>query len=166
LTASRLNAYAHYKFHVTWDGRHVAGFSEASGLDPTPGVTEFREGADVGMSRTTLGATNFEAITLARGVTHDVEFERWATSVGDPGNESDDELASKRRDLRIELHDEAGQIELAFKVFRTWVSDFAALPDLDASANAVAIEHLTLENEGWERDTDLVEPTGPSSHDP
>ncbi|MGH9937590.1 MAG: phage tail protein, partial [Blastocatellia bacterium] len=55
-----------------------------------------------------------------------------------------------------------GQKVLAYKVYRCWVSDYQAMPDLDANANAVAIQTIKLENEGWERDADVPEPTEPT----
>jgi len=41
-------------------------------------------------------------------------------------------------------------------VYCCWVSEFLAL--LDADANAVALQRIKLENEGWERDTSIQEP--------
>ena len=59
----------------------------------------------------------------------------------------------------IEFYNEAGQLVIAYKVYRCWVSEFLALPDLDADANAVALQRIKLENEGWERDTSIQEPS-------
>ncbi len=103
-------------------------------------------------------------ITLERGVTHDTEFEQWANKVwnfgGGPGAETS--LKDFRKDIIIDLFNEAGQKVISYKVFRCWVSEYQALPDLDANANAVAIQHIKLENEGWERDLDVVEPAEPT----
>ena len=55
---------------------------------------------------------------------------------------------------------------LGYNVFRAWVSEYQALPDLDANANAVAIQTIKLENEGWERDLDVVEPAEPTFTEP
>jgi len=67
-------------------------------------------------------------------------------------------LADFRKNVIIEVYNEAGQLAIAYKVFRCWVSDFQAMPDLDANANAIAIQSIKLENEGWERDYDIAEP--------
>ena len=67
-------------------------------------------------------------------------------------------LADFRKDIVIDMFNEAGQIALSYRIFRCWVSEYQALPDLDANANAIAIQTLKLENEGWERDYDVAEP--------
>jgi phage tail-like protein len=104
----------------------------------------------------------FEAITLERGVTHDPEFEAWANRVWIPtpgsGGGAEMSLRDFRKDIVLELYNEAGQLVLAYKIYRCWVSEYQALPDLDANGNAVAIETIRLENEGWERDTGVTEP--------
>jgi phage tail-like protein len=139
-----------------------------SALKRSTEVVEHREGGDPSMSRKAPGRVKFEPITLERGVTHDVEFERWANSVWNFGSGLGAEVSLKsfRKNLIIELYNEAGQLAIAYKVFRAWVSEFQALPDLDANANAIAIQTLKLENEGWERDLDVVEPTEPRFTEP
>jgi phage tail-like protein len=138
------------------------------GLKRTTEVVEHREGGDPSTSRKSPGRTKFEAITLERGVTHDTEFEKWANKVWNFGSGLGAEVSLKdfRRDVIIELYNEAGQPAIRYKVFRCWVSEFQALPDLDANANAVAIQHIKLENEGWERDYELQEPSEPSFTEP
>jgi phage tail-like protein len=74
-------------------------------------------------------------------------------------------LRDFRKDLRIEFHNEAGQVALAYVVHRAWVSEYTALPDLDANANAVAIESIKIEHEGFERDRSIPEPAEPSTTD-
>ena len=164
----RLFPYPNFKFHVWWDGRVVAGVSKVSGLTRSTEVIEHRVGGDPSMSRKSPGRTKFEALTLERGVTHDVEFERWANSVWNFGSGLGAEvsLARFRKDLRIELFNEAGQRVLAYHVFRCWVSEYKPLPDLDANANAVAIQSIKLENEGWERDYSVTEPVEPAFVEP
>jgi phage tail-like protein len=146
----------------------VAGVSKVSALKRSTEVVEHREGGDPSSSRKSPGRTKFEPITLERGVTHDTEFEIWANRVWNFGSGLGAEvsLASFRKDLIIEVYNETGQLVLAYKVFRAWVSEFQALPDLDANANAVAIQTLKLENEGWERDYDVVEPSEPTFTEP
>jgi phage tail-like protein len=164
----RFDPYKNFKFRVKWDGRYVAGISKVSALKRSTEVVEHREGGDPSTSRKSPGRTKFEAITLERGVTHDVEFERWANKVWNFGSGLGAEVSLKdfRKDIIIEFYNEAGQLALTYKVFRCWASEFQALPDLDANANAVAIQSLKLENEGWERDLDVTEPTEPVFTEP
>src|SRR6201746_812644 len=156
VNAQRFDPYKNFKFRVKWDGRPVAGISKVSALKRTTEVIKHREGGDPSSSRKSPGRTEYEAITLERGVTHDLEFEQWASKVWNYGNGLGAETSLKdfRKDVVvIEVYNEAGQLAIAYKVYRCWVSEFQALPDLDANANAVAIQHIKLENEGWERDT-------------
>jgi len=160
----RFDPYKNFKFRVRWDGRYVAGVSRISALRRTTEVVEHREGGDPSMSRKSPGRTTFEPITLERGVTHDHEFEAWANKVWSFGAGGGREASLKdfRKDVRIELYNEAGQLVLAYNVYRCWVSEFQALPDLDANGAATAIQCITLQNEGFERDHDVTEPEEPS----
>jgi phage tail-like protein len=168
INPQRFDPYKNFKFRVKWDGRYVAGVSKVGGLKRTTEVVEHREGGDPSTSRKSPGRTKYEAITLDRGVTHDKEFEQWANKVWHFGARLGSEVSLKdfRKDLLIEVYNEAGQLALAYKVYRCWVSEYQALPDLDANANAVALEHLKLENEGWERDYEVGEPSEPSFTEP
>ena len=159
----RFDPYKNFKFRIKWDGRFVAGVSKVGSLKRSTEVVEHREGGDPSTSRKSPGRTKYEAITLERGVTHDLEFEAWANKVWHVGNGLGAEVSLKdfRKDVILEVYNETGQLVLAYKIFRCWVSEFQALPDLDANANAVAIQTLKLENEGWERDTEVSEPTEP-----
>lgn len=161
---NRFDPYKNYKFRVKWDGRYVAGVSKMTALKRTTEVVKHRSGGDPSSSRKSPGRTEWEPITLERGVTHDMEFETWATKVWHLGTGLGAETSLKdfRKDLIVEVYNEAGQVVLAYKVYRCWVSEFQALPDLDANANAVAIQTLKLENEGWERDISVAEPTEPA----
>jgi phage tail-like protein len=156
----RYDPYKNFKFRVKWDGRYVAGISKVSALKRTTEVVEHREGGDPSTSRKSPGRSKFEPLTLERGVTHDPEFERWASKVwnfgGGEGAESS--LADFRKNIIIDLFNEANQLVLSYRVYRCWVSEYQALPDLDANANAVAIQTLKLENEGWDRDPGVPEP--------
>jgi phage tail-like protein len=160
VNAERFDPYKNFKFRVKWDGKYVAGVSKISALKRTTEVVKHREGGDPSSSRKSPGRTEFEAITLERGVTHDKEFEQWANKVWNFGTLPGSEVSLKdfRKQIIIEVYNEAGQLAIAYTVFRCWVSEFQALPDLDANANAVAIQHLKLENEGWIRDVSVLEP--------
>jgi len=157
----RFDPYKNFKFRLKWDGRYVAGVCKAGALKRTTEVVKHRDGGDPSSSRKSPGRTEFEAITLERGVTHDPEFEAWANRIWDygAGLGAETSLKNFRKDITLEMYNEAGQLAKAYKIFRCWVSEYQALPDLDANANAVAIEHIKLENEGWERDPDVPEPT-------
>jgi len=160
---SRFDPYKNFKFRIKWDGRYVAGVSKVGALKRTTEVVKHREGGDPSSTRKSPGRSEFEAISIERGVTHDAEFEKWANKVWNFGSGLGAETSLKdfRKDLIIELYNEAGQLVIAYKVFRCWVSDFQAQADLDANANAVLIQSIKLENEGWERDTSVVEPSEP-----
>ncbi len=160
----RFDPYKNFKFRVKWDGRYVAGISKVSALKKTTEVVKHRDGGDPSSSRKSPGRTEYDPITLERGVTNDLEFENWANRVWNFGAGLGAEVALKvfRKDMIIEMYNEAGQLAIAYKVYRCWVSEYQAQPDLDANANAVAIQHIKLENEGWERDVSTNEPTEPS----
>jgi phage tail-like protein len=165
---TRFDPYKNFKFRVKWDGRYVAGISKVSALKRTTEVVRHRDGGDPSTSRKSVGRTEYDAITLERGVTHDTEFEKWANKVWNFGSGLGAEVSLKdfRKDLILEVYNEAGQLAIAYKIFRAWVSEYQALPDLDSNANAVAIQHIKLENEGWERDQEVTEPTEPSFTNP
>jgi phage tail-like protein len=168
VNAQRVDPYKNFKFRVKWDGKYVAGVSKISALKRSTEVIEHREGGDPSLSHRSPGRTKYEPITLERGVTHDVAFEQWANKVWNYGAGLGTEVSLKdfRKDIVLELLNEAGQIVMAYKIFRCWVSEWQALPDLDSNANAVAIQHIKLENEGWERDLSVVEPAEPSFNNP
>jgi phage tail-like protein len=159
----RFDPYKNFKFRVKWDGRYVAGVSHVSPLRRVTEVVVHRSGGDPSSGRKSPGRTSFDAITLARGVTHDPEFEQWANKVWQLGAGPGSEVSLKdfRKDIIIEFYNEAGQLALAYKVYRCWPSEYQALPELDANANAIAIQELKLENEGWERDISVPEPSEP-----
>jgi phage tail-like protein len=168
VNANRFDPYKNFKFRIKWDGRYVAGISKCGALKRTTEMVEHREGGDPSISRKSPGRTKYEAITLERGVTHDLEFERWANKVWNFGAGLGLEVSLKdfRKDISIEVYNEAGQKVIAYNVFRCWVSEYQSLPDLDANANAIAIQHIKLENEGWERDVSVTEPAEPTFTEP
>ena len=168
VNAQRFDPYKNFKFRIKWDGKYVAGMSKVSALKRSTEVVTHREGGDPSSSRKSPGRTEYEAVTLERGVTHDTEFEKWANKVWQvqAGLGAEVSLKDFRKDIILEVYNEAGQLALAYKIYRCWVSEFQSLSDLDANANAVAIQHLKLENEGWERDIEVPEPAEPSFTNP
>jgi phage tail-like protein len=168
VNAQRFDPYKNFKFRVRWDGRYVAAVSKVGALNRTTEVVSHRDGGDPSSSRKSPGRTEYAAITLERGVTHDVAFEQWANKIYNHGAGLGAQLSLQdfRKDIVIEVYNEAGQLAIAYKVFRCWVSEYQALPELDANANAVAIQYIKLENEGWERDVEVAEPTEPAFTQP
>ena len=160
----RFDPYKNYKFRVKWDGKYVAGISKVSVLKRTTEVVKHREGGDPSSSRKSPGRTEYDAITLERGVTHDLAFEQWANKVWDYGAGLGMEvsLADFRKDVTLDFFNEAGMVAISYHIYRAWVSEYQALPELDANANAVAIQILKLENEGWDRDVRVTEPQEPT----
>jgi len=158
---NRFDPYKTYRFLVYFDTATtpVAGISKVTGFKRSSDMIEYKEGGNP-VIRKGMGRTKYEPLTLERGVTHDTDFELWANAaqVLDKGAASQS-LKNLRKQLRIDLLNEAGQPVLRYIVHRCWVSEYQALPDLDAGASAYAIEHIKLENEGWERDLTLTEPT-------
>jgi phage tail-like protein len=162
----RYDPYKNYKYRVKWEGRYVAGISKIGGLKRTAGIVDHRKEGDTSTERRSQGRTKYKPITLEQGVTHDAGFEQWAEKGRNSGNDHGSGLSLKNlpRDLIIEVYNEAGKLAVAYKVYRCYVSEYQAIPDLDANANAVAIQHIKLENEGWERDYIVTEPEEPDLH--
>src|SRR5947208_7895742 len=170
VNALRFDPYKTFKYRIKFEGSTapVAGVSKVSGLKKTTEVVKHREGGDPSSSRKSPGRTEYDAITLERGVTHDTDFEIWANKVWNFGSGLGAEVSLKdfRKDVILDVYNEAGQLAISYKIFRAWVSEFQALSDLDANANAVSIQHIKLENEGWERDYDVTEPSEPTFVEP
>lgn len=159
VNAQRFDPYRNFKFKIKWDGQYVAGLSKCSALKKTTEMVEWREGGDPSSTHKLPGKTKYEAITLTAGVTHDTAFETWANLVNNYQGDAAMSLKNFRKDVVIDVFNEAGQKAISYKVYRCWVAEYQALPELDAGGNAVMIQTIKLENEGWERDTSVTEPT-------
>ena len=157
--AQRFDPYKNFKFRIKWDGRYVAGVSKISALKKSTEVVTHREGGDPSTARLTPSVWKFEPITLERGVTHDVEFENWANLIYNTNGDMAISLNGYKKDVIIEFLNEQAMVAKAYKIYGCWVSEYQALPELDANAHAIAIEHMVLQNHGWERDTSVPEPT-------
>lgn len=156
--AHRVDPYKNYKFRVLWNDRSVLGVSKVSALKRTTEVVAHREGGENSTDHKSPGRTSYEGITLERGITHDTEFEKWANLVHPYAGDVAMDLVNYKKELVLEVMNEKGHIALRYFLHKCWVSEFTAVPDLDANANAVAIESLKIELEGWERDVDTKEP--------
>ena len=141
-----------FRFRVLWDGQAIAGISRVSVLRRATEVIEYRDGSDLTSSRKLPGRTSWDAITLERRVTHDTAFEIWADLTLHRGGPALPEAF--RKDIRLELHDEAGRLVVAYRIFRCWVSEYVALAGLDVGGNV--LQSIKIENEGWERDTSVA----------
>jgi phage tail-like protein len=157
VNTARIDPYKNFKFRVRWDGKVVAGVSKVSMLKRTTEVVSHREGGDLSTQRHSPGKSSFEPITLERGITFDPEFEQWANLVYSTEGDGAVSLANFRKDIRIELLNLQGTVVRAYNVFRCWVAEYTAQPELDANANTIAFETLVLRNEGFERDAAVVE---------
>ncbi len=153
---NRCDPYKSFKFRIKWEGRYVAGVSRVGALRLSADIAQHRERGHLSPSHKPPGSTKYGPVTLERGVTHDVKFEQWANKVWDAG--PDVSVADFRKDVVLDVFNEAGQKVLSYRLFRCWVSELQAIPGLDANSNAVAIETLRLENEGWECDLDVADP--------
>lgn len=158
VNAYRFDPYKNFKFRIKWDGKYVAGVSKITALKRSTEANTQRQGGDPSTARVSPTTWKFEAITLERGVTHDPEFENWANLIFHTDGDAAISLKNFRKDIIIELLNEQGSVAKAYKIYRCWVSEYTALPELDANGNAVAIESMILQNEGWERDMDVPEP--------
>jgi len=158
--SQRYDPYRNFKFKIKIDNQYVAGLSKCSALKKTTEMVEWREGGDPSTTHKLPGKTKYDPLTLTGGVSHDTTFESWANLVNNFQGDAAMSLKNFRKDfIIIDVFNEAGQKALSYKVYRCWVSEYQALPELDASANAVMIQTIKLENEGWERDTSVTEPT-------
>jgi phage tail-like protein len=158
VNSSKFDPYLGFRFKVKWDGQYVAGLNKCGALKRTTEVTPWYEGGDSSGPHQIPGKSKYDPITLEAGVTHDTAFEQWANKVNNFQGDAASSLAAFRKDITIEVYNTQGSVVLAYNVFRCWVSEFQALPQLDAGGNAVMISTIKLENEGWVRDASVVEP--------
>lgn len=158
VNTSRIDPYRNFKFRVSWDGKVVAGVSKVSPVKRSTELVEHRDGSDVSTARKSPGRSAFENITLERGLTHDIEFETWANLVYSVEGDAGVSLLNFRKDITIDVHNLQGSKVLSWQIFRCWVTEYTALPELDANANVIAFESLVLAHEGFQRDTAVAEP--------
>lgn len=156
--AKRFDPYKNFKFRILWDDKPVMGVSKVSALKRTTELVKHRDGGDNSTDRKSPGRTSYEAITVERGLTHDPEFEAWANKVHPYSGDTAMDLAAYKKNLTLEMMNEKGHVVYRYFLYDCWVSEYTAIPDLDANANAVAIESLKIELEGWDRDRDTKEP--------
>lgn len=162
---TRFDPYKNFKFRIKWDGKYVAGISKVSPLRRITEVVVHREGGDPSSSRRSPGRTSYDPVVMERGVTHDLEFEIWANRTWNLGTKlgSEVSLGDFRKEITLEFYNEAGQLQIAYLIHRCWVSEYQALPELDANGQPrVAIQYIKLENEGWERDQSVTEQKEPT----
>lgn len=156
--AKRFDPYKNFKFQIEWDGKAVLGVSKVSALKRTTEVVKHRDGGDNSTDHKSPGRTSYDAITLERGLTHDAEFEKWANKVHPYAGDAAMDLAEYKKELTLVMKNEKGHAVYRYFLHDCWVSEYTAMPELNANANAVAIESLKIELEGWDRDPDTKEP--------
>jgi phage tail-like protein len=156
--AKRVDPYKSFKFRVKWDGKVVLGVSKVSALKRTTEVVKHRDGGDNSTDHKSPGRTTYDGITMERGLTHDPEFETWANKVHAYAGDTSMDLANYKKELTLEMMNEKGHVVFRYFLHDAWVSEFTALPELNSNANALAIESLKIELEGWHRDPDTKEP--------
>jgi phage tail-like protein len=155
--AYRYDPYRTFRFQVSIDGAVVAGLKKMSALKKTTEPVAWRVAGDPTHERKLPGATKYEPITLEQGLSLDRTFEAWANKVN--ARNATMSLAEFRKNVVITLMNQEGTPAIQYKLYDAWVSEFQALPDLDAgTTNAVGIQSIKLEHEGWERDLDVVDP--------
>jgi phage tail-like protein len=164
MNAHRLDPYKNFKFRVLWPDKRdgtpvpVLGVSKVSALKRTTEVVNHRSGGENSTDHKSPGRTKYEGVTMERGITHDLEFENWANMVHPYAGDASMDLVNYKKELTLEVMNEKGHVALRYFLHDCWVSEFTAVPDLDANANAVAIESIKIELEGWERDPSTAEP--------
>ncbi len=158
VNSHRKEPYKNFKFQLIWDNKVVMGISKVGALKRTTEVVKHRDGANNSYDIKSPGRTSYEGITVERGITHDADFANWAVAVHTYEGDSLMDLAGYKKELILEVKNEKDQIVFRYLLHGCWVSDYTAMPDLDANANAVAIENMKIELDGWERDQDTTEP--------
>jgi len=156
--AKRFDPYKNFKFRILWDDKPVMGVSKVSALKRTTELVKHRDGGDNSTDHKSPGRTTYDAITVERGLTHDPEFEAWANKVHPYSGDTAMDLAAYKKNLTLEMMNEKGHVVYRYFLYDCWVSEYTAIPELNANANAVAIESLKIELEGWDRDRDTKEP--------
>jgi phage tail-like protein len=156
-STNRFDPYRTFRFKVKWDGQYVAGLSKMGSLKRSTEMTEWREAGENITSRKLPGKTSYQPVSLEAGVTYDTAFEDWANLVNDFATHSITDLHNFRKNVTVDVFNEAGVKALSYNLYRAWVSEYQALPDLDAGANAVAITTLQLQYEWFERDNAVSE---------
>lgn len=156
--AHRVDPYKTYKFRVLWDNKPVLGVHKVSQLKRTTNAIPHRSGGENSTDHKSPGRTTYDAVTLERGITHDLEFEAWANKVHPFAGDVAMDLVAYKKELSLEVMNEKGHVALRYFLHGCWVSDFTSVPALDANANAIAVESIKIEIDGWERDPDTKEP--------
>ena len=158
VNSHRSDPYKNFKFRVIWENQPVAGLSKMSAIKRATEVVEWREAGGPSIIRKLPGRTKFEPVTLEAGLTHDRQFMNWADQINNPQGDAAMSLLNYRKEVVVEVLNLQGVPAMAFRLRRAWVSEFQAVPEMDANANAVAIQTLKLEYEGFELDEAVAEP--------
>ncbi|HLN88633.1 MAG TPA: phage tail protein [Candidatus Binatia bacterium] len=156
---NREDPYGNFKFRVKdSNGKTILGVSKIGALRRTTEVVKFREGGRSLADTKSPGRTSCDAMILERGITYDPNFENWANMVHSYGEKASMDLRNYKRDLALEVMNEKGQVMKRYFLYRCWVSEYSALPQLDTNQNAILVERIKLELKGWEREADTHDP--------
>ena len=160
VNAHRHDPYRTFKFQILIDGQPVAGLKKMGALKRKTEAVKWRTAGDPSHERILPGGTSYEPVTLEQGLTHDPVFEQWANLVNNIEGDAAISLKNYRKDIVINVLNLQGNVAISYKLFRAWVSEYQALPELDAGTmNTVGIQTITLQHEGWQRDAAVTEPT-------
>ncbi len=159
VNSHRHDPYRTFKFQILIDGQPVAGLKKMGALKKKTESVKWRSAGDPSHERQLPGGTSYEPITLEQGLSHDPVFENWANLVNSIQGDGGMSLKNFRKDIVINVLNLQGQVAITYKIYRAWVSEYQALPEFDAGTmNAVGIQTITLQHEGWERDSSVQEP--------
>ena len=154
----RYDPYRTFRFQIEIDGTSVAGMRKMTALKKTTEAVAWRTGGDQTHERKLPGGTKFEPVTLEQGLTMDTTFEDWANKVNKLNDKMS--LATFRKNIVIKVMNLQGEVAISYNLYDAWVSEYQALPDLDAgTTNAVGIQSIKIEHEGWERNTEIKDDT-------
>jgi phage tail-like protein len=133
------------------------GFMSVSGLNVTTEVIPYREG---GMNTTTQkmpGQSDFAPITLSKGLAvGDSQMMDWMrqlfTVIQGTGSGKAGQEFRHMVDIKVLDHPVTSgntPAKAAFRVYNAWPTA-VAFSDLDAGANAIIVQQMTLAHEGFE----------------
>ena len=163
-TALTYDPYRKFKFLVKWEGQYVMAVHKVSSITKSIDAIDWRTGGDSNFGAKVPGLTKWEPITLERGLSADAAFQKWMIEVNrytKAGGQENEAVHNFRKNLQIEMYDLQNDLVMTINVYNAWPSKLT-IADFDAKANELAIEHIELQNEGW----DLTPGAAPAAERP
>jgi phage tail-like protein len=151
-TALTYDPYRKFKFLVKWNNAVVMAVHKVSSITKSIDPIDWRTGGDSNFSAKVPGLTKWEPITLERGLSADTAFQEWMVLVNKytkAGLGADEAVHAFRKNLNIEMYSLQNELVMTINVYNAWPSKLT-IADFDAKANELAIEHMELQNEGWD----------------